>query len=129
MTDQNTVSKGACIGGWIMGGLPAALLIFSAIIKLHPPKEMADQMVRSGMSLDLAFKLGIVEMACAIIYLIPRTSVLGAILATGYMGGATYANVQMGGPGFLATVLIGVLFWGGLFLRDRRIRAMIPLRR
>ena len=111
-----------------MGGLPAVLLIFSAIIKLHPPKEMADQMIKSGMSLDLAFKLGIVEMSCAIIYLIPRTAVLGAILATGYMGGATYANVQMGGAGFIATVAIGVLFWGGLFLRDRRIRALIPLR-
>jgi hypothetical protein len=128
MSEQNPVSKGACWGGWIMGVLPALLLIFSAIIKLVQPHSMADQLARSGISSSLMFNLGIVELGCTLIYLVPRTSVLGAILLTGYMGGATLANVQQGGATFVVTVVIGILFWGGLFLRDRRIRALIPLR-
>ena len=128
MSDTNSVSKGACWGGWIMGLLPSLLLIFSAIIKLVQPHSMAEEMAKSGMSSSLMFNLGIVELACTLIYLVPRTSVLGAILLTGYMGGATFANVQQGGATFVLTVVIGILVWGGLFLRDRRIRALIPLR-
>jgi len=128
MTDQNSVSKGARIGGWILTLLPALMMLFAGASKLHPTPDMMKQMEKSGMTADVAFKIGIVELACTIIYLIPRTSVLGAILLTGFLGGATFANVEHAPPMTPIVVVLGVLFWGGLFLRDRRIRALIPLR-
>ena len=76
----------------------------------------------------MAVPIGLVELACTVIYLVPATSVLGAILLTGYLGGATAVTVQSGGGfGFIGVVLFGVLLWGGLWLRDPRIRALIPL--
>jgi len=73
--------------------------------------------------------LGIVEASCAILYLIPRTAVLGAILVTGYLGGAVATHARVGDPAFITPALLGVIAWLGLFLRDRRVRALIPLRR
>ena len=70
--------------------------------------------------------LGVLELACTILYAIPRTSVLGAILLTGYLGGATATHVRVG-DSFIMTVVLGVVVWGGLFLRDARLRALIPL--
>ena len=72
--------------------------------------------------------LGILEVACTVIYLIPRTAVLGAILLTGYLGGATATHVRIGEPWFMP-VLLGVVVWLGIYLRDPRLRALIPLRR
>ncbi|HEY6225817.1 MAG TPA: DoxX family protein, partial [Verrucomicrobiae bacterium] len=77
--------------------------------------------------LNLAFGLGIVELTCTILYLIPQTAVLGAILLTGYLGGAIASTLRVG-DGFIPTVIMGIFLWGGLFLRDPRIRALIPLR-
>jgi DoxX-like protein len=76
---------------------------------------------------SLALGLGIVELACTVIYIIPRTSVLGAILLTGYLGGAVATHLRIGEPYFMP-IIFGVLVWGGLFLRDERLRALIPLR-
>ena len=73
------------------------------------------------------FGLGLLEFACAVIYLIPRTSVLGAILVTGYLGGAILTGLRVG-DSVLAPAILGVLAWGGLFLRDTRLRALIPFR-
>ena len=78
--------------------------------------------------MNLALALGILELACTIVYVIPRTAVLGAILLTGYLGGAIATHVRIGEP-FLPVILMGVLIWGGLFLRDPRLRALMPLRR
>lgn len=72
--------------------------------------------------------LGIVELTCTIIYLIPRTAVLGAILLTGYLGGATATHARVSDPSFVMPVICGVLIWLGLYLRDLRVRALIPLR-
>jgi hypothetical protein len=72
--------------------------------------------------------LGIVELGSVIIYLIPQTAVLGAILLTGYLGGATATHLRIGEP-YYAAVLLGVLVWGGLFLREERLRLLIPLRK
>lgn len=69
------------------------------------------------------------ELACTAVYLIPRSSVLGAILLTAYLGGATATNVRIGDPAFIVPPILGVLVWGGLFLRDDRLHALIPLRR
>ena len=83
--------------------------------------------VHLGYPESLALAIGIVELACTVLYVIPQTAVLGAIVLTGYLGGATASHVRIGEPFHLA-VLLGVLMWGGLYLRDERVRALIPLR-
>lgn len=77
--------------------------------------------------MNVAFGLGILEVACVVVYLIPRTAVLGAILLTGYLGGAVATHLRVGDPCF-GPILLGVVLWGGLFLRDPRLRTLIPLR-
>lgn len=130
MTTQTApVSKGVLWAGYILSALPALLLIFSAVMKLMKPAPIVEGFAKYGYPETLIITLGIVELACAIIYLIPRTSVLGAILLTGYLGGATATNVRIGDPSFFMPVIVGVLVWGGLFLRDPRLHALIPLRR
>ena len=83
-----------------------------------------------GLPVTIAPDIGILEIVCVLVYLIPRTSVLGAILLTGYLGGAVAIHVRVGDPFFTHAffpIYIGVLIWGGLFLRDDRLRALIPL--
>ncbi len=122
-----TVSKAARWTGYVLTVLPALLLIASAIGKLMKPESVIQGFAHFGLPENLIIKLGILELACAIIYLIPRTSVLGAILVTGYFGGATVTNLRVG-ESFMPPVIAGVFVWGGLYLRDPRVRALIPLR-
>jgi len=84
--------------------------------------------VRLGYDESLALGIGLVELVCTILYLVPRTSILGAILLTGYLGGATATHLRIGEP-YYAAVLLGVLVWGGLYLREERLRGLIPLRK
>ena len=114
--------------GRIMSALPVLMLTFSGVMKLLNPPGLADGFNHLGVPVNLALGLGILELSCTIIYVIPRTAVLGAILLTGYLGGAVLTHLRVGDP-FLAPVLPGVLLWGGLYLRDPRLRALIPLRR
>jgi DoxX-like family len=125
---QPTVSKGALLAGYILSALPVLLLIFSAVLKLMKPPQVVEGFAHFGIPEDLISKLGILELACTLIYLIPQTSILGAILITGYFGGATATNLRIGEP-FFGPVLAGVMIWGGLYLRDQRVRALIPLQR
>ena len=127
-TRSSSVSKKALWAGWIMTALPALLLIFSAVMKFMAPPPVVQGFVHLGYPAGIAFCLGFVELACTIIYLIPCTSVLGAILLTGYLGGATASTLRVGDP-YLMTPVVGVVIWGGLFLRDPRLRALIPFRR
>jgi uncharacterized membrane protein YphA (DoxX/SURF4 family) len=110
-----------------MSALPVLLLVFSAIMKFMKPPEVVDSFNHLGLPINLAFALGVLELGCTVVYLIPRTSVLGAILLTGYLGGATLTTLRVG-DSYLMTVMVGVLIWGGLFLREPRLRALIPLR-
>jgi hypothetical protein len=96
-------------------------------MKLMKPASVVEGFAHLGYPESLALGLGIVELACVVVYLIPRTAVLGAILLTGYLGGATATHLRIGEPFFMAIVL-GVLVWGGLYLRDDRLRVLIPLR-
>ena len=114
--------------GHIMSTLPVLMLLLSGVMKLAKPASVVEGFVRLGYPESLALGIGIVELACAVIYVIPRTSVLGAILLTGYLGGATATHVRIGEP-FFMPIILGVLVWGGLFLRDERLRALLPLRR
>src|SRR5688572_5169699 len=121
------VSKKILWAGYIISGLPVLLLLFSGVMKLVKPAPVVEGFVRLGYPESLALGIGIVELACAIVYVIPQTSVLGAILLTGYLGGATATHVRIGDP-FFAPIVLGALVWGGLFLRDTRLRALLPLR-
>lgn len=114
--------------GWIVTLLPVAGLLLSAGMKFAQPAEMPEQFSKLGWPMSLAITLGVIELVCTILYLVPYTSVLGAILLTGYLGGAIATHVRIGDD-FLPPIIIGVLMWLGLFLRDARIRDLIPYRK
>jgi hypothetical protein len=112
-------------GGIVLTAIPSLMLAFSAVMKLIGGPELEQGFQHLGLPLSLAIPLGILELAVVVIYLIPKTSVLGAILVTGYLGGAMTAHVRLGEPWFIQ-FLLGVMAWGGLYLRDARIRSLIP---
>ena len=122
------VSKKKLWAGRIISALPGLLLIFSGVMKLLRPPSVVQGFAHFGLPLNHAVPLGILEIGCAVVYLIPRTAVLGAILMTAYLGGATATNVRVGDPSSFMTVLLGVLVWVGPYLRDARIGALIPFR-
>jgi uncharacterized membrane protein YphA (DoxX/SURF4 family) len=124
MASEN-ISKKQLWTGRILSVAPALMLVFSAAMKLIHPPELDQGFAHLGLPLSLAFGLGILELTCTAIYLIPRTSVLGAILLTGYLGGATLTHLRVGDP-YYTQPLLGVLLWGGLYLRDPRLQALIP---
>ncbi len=113
--------------GYLMGALPVLMLLFSASMKLLKVPAAMEGFAHLGYPEYVALPLGIVELVSTALYVIPRTSVLGAILLTGYLGGATATHARVGEP-FHMAVLLGILVWGGLYLRDMRLRALIPLR-
>jgi hypothetical protein len=127
-TQNVAVSKKMLWTGLIISALPVLLLVFSGALKLIKPAVVVEEFARLGYPERLVVGIGILELFCTVVYLIPRSSVLGAILLTGYLGGATATHVRIGDPFFIPIVL-GILVWGGLFLRDDRLRALIPLRR
>ena len=115
--------------GRIVSAIPVLLMLFSAGMKFAKPAPVVEGMVRFGYPESQLFLLGVLESLSCVVYLIPRTAVLGAILMTGYLGGATASNVRIGDPSYILTVFLGVCVWGGLFFRDERVRALIPFRR
>ncbi len=121
-------SKWMLWGGYIASAIPVLMLLFSGVMKLVKPAFLLEEFERLGYGENLALVIGIVEIGCTLIYLIPRTSILGAILLTGYLGGATATHVRIGDPSFFMPVILGVLVWLGLYLRDNRLRALLPLR-
>jgi hypothetical protein len=132
VSDETKVSRKALWCGWIMGVLPALFLLLDATMKFVKPQPVLEGSVELGYSLSVLDALGVVLMASTLLYLIPRTAVLGAILLTGYLGGAVSTHVRVGNPLFTHTlfpVYFGLLLWGGLWLRDRRLRVLAPIRR
>jgi hypothetical protein len=118
--------------GRIIGALVTLFLLFDALIKVMRLPPAMEGTTRLGYPESLVFVLGMLELVCVVLYVIPRTSVLGAILLTGYLGGAVATNLRAGNPLFtyiLAPVYFGVLIWGALFFRDGQLRALIPLRK
>ena len=112
----------------IMSALPALFLLVDGGMKLIKPAPVVEATVRLGFPESAIFGLGIVLVSCTVVYLVRRTSVLGAILLTGYLGGAVATHVRAGDGWFpiFFPVILGVLLWGGLFLRDERLRALLP---
>lgn len=113
--------------GYVISTLPVLGLIMSAYFKFNRGPEIVKGFTQFGYPLELAVPLGIVELTCTILYVIPQTCVLGAILLTGYLGGAVATHVRIS-DAFAPPVIMGVMIWLGLYLRDPRIRALVPFR-
>jgi uncharacterized membrane protein YphA (DoxX/SURF4 family) len=122
------VSKKMLWTGRVISALPVLLLLFSGVGKLLKPPAVIEGFQHLGFDPKVAIPLGILEIACTILYIIPRTAVLGAILLTGYLGGAINTHLRIGEQ-FIGPAVFGVLVWIGLYLRDPRLPALIPLRR
>ncbi|MEQ1791135.1 MAG: DoxX family protein [Nitrospiraceae bacterium] len=113
--------------GRVISGLIALLLTMSAVMKLMGGAEVMEGFARMGLPESLRVPLGILEFSCVAIYLIPATSITGAILLTGYIGGAIVTHLRIGEP-IYAQIVLGMLIWLGLYLREQRLKALIPLR-
>lgn len=126
-TQPAPVSKAMLWAGWIMSALPALFLLVDGVMKLVKPAIVVQTTVQLGYPESVILPLGIVLLACTVLYLNPRTSVLGAILLTSYLGGAvaTHVRVSAGLFEILFPVIFGALLWGGLALRDGRLRALL----
>ena len=123
------VSKKMVWTGRVLSALPVLLMVFSAAMKLTKAAPVVQGMPRYGYPESQIVTIGVLELLSCIVYVIPNTAVLGAILMTGYLGGATATNFRIGDSSYIMTFLLGVFVWGGLFLRDERVRALIPFRR
>jgi hypothetical protein len=118
-----TQPKGMTWAGWILTAIVGGMLTFSAVTKFT---GMADEeFTRLGYANNAAMIIGTIEILCALIYLFPKTAVLGAVLLTGYLGGATATHVRIHDP-FIGPVIGGVLVWLAVYLRDPRVRAILP---
>lgn len=131
VNENTAISKRGLWFGRIMSFLPAAFLLLDAVMKLIKPAPVVEATVKLGYPESVILPLGIVVVVCVALYLIPKTSVLGAILLTGYLGGAVATHVRVGDSLFsiLFPVVFGILLWGGLYLRDETLRSLIPLNR
>lgn len=126
------ISKKRLWVGRIITILPALFLVFDAVMKIVNITPVVEAMTKLGFPTNLAPTLGIITLVCVALYLFPRTAVLGAILLTGFLGGAVATHVRVGDPLFshiLFPAYIGILIWVGLFLRDTRVAKLIPIRK
>jgi hypothetical protein len=116
--------------GRIISAFAVLFLIFDSIIKVLNLAPAVEATTQLGYPASLVIGIGILELACLAVYVIPRTAALGAILLTGYLGGAIATQMRAGSPLFqvIFPLIVGALVWGGLFLREERLRALIPLR-
>ena len=114
--------------GRVISVLASLVFLFSAFLKLKGGPELAQGIAHLGLPESMVMPLAIVEISCTVIYLIPATSVLGAVLLAGYVGGAICTHWRVGDP-FFVQIVLGLLVWLGLYLREPRLKALIPLRR
>lgn len=131
ISQTTPASSGTLWTGRVLSGLIILFMIFDGVIKLPPLDVVTQTMVPLGWPADVnvARLLGVIGLISTALYALPRTSVLGAILLTGYLGGAIATNMRVGSPLFshtLFSVYLGIILWGGLYLRDPRVRALIP---
>ncbi|MFZ0334307.1 MAG: DoxX family protein [Candidatus Acidiferrales bacterium] len=131
MSEAASVSRGVLWTGRILQALVVLFLLFDAITKIIKVAPVMQAFARLGYPQHLAPVIGTILLVCTVLYVIPQTSVLGAILLTAYLGGAVEVNLRAGDPVFetLFPAIFGVLVWLALYLRDRRLWALVPLRR
>lgn len=126
---SSAASRKAVWTGRVLSGLPVLFLLFDGLIKVMRLPVVTESFVKLGYNPGLAAPLGFTLLACTLLYAIPGTSVLGAIFLTGYLGGAVATHVRLGDPLFshaLFPTYLALLIWGGLFLRDARLRVLVP---
>ena len=126
------VSRKRPWAGYIVSGLPTLFLLLDAVGKFVKPAPVIEGTIGLGYQESIIIPLGVVLFLSTLLYAIPKTSVIGAILLTGYLGGAVATHVRVENPLFTHTlfpVYLGILLWLGLFLRDERLRALIPIRK
>lgn len=130
-TATQSQSKAALWAGRILSGLVVLFMVFDGVTKFMRVEPVLKAAAQLGFSVQQIVGIGIILLICTLFYVVPRTSILGAILLTGYLGGAAATQVHARNPFFetLFTVIFGVLVWVGLFIRDRRLREMVPVRR
>jgi uncharacterized membrane protein YphA (DoxX/SURF4 family) len=119
-------SKKMYWAGWVVSIIPCLMLFMSSSMKLMQSKVAVDGMAQHGYPANTLIPIGIAELACTILFLIPRTRVFGALLLLGYLGGAVATHVRAGEP-YFAPIAVGILVWLGLYLRDTRVRELVPL--
>ena len=124
------ISKESLWTGYVLTGFSSLFLLLDGVMKLFKPRFVVEATTQLGYQESSIVPIGAVLVACTVLYLIPRTAVLGAILLTGYLGGAVATHVFARGGAFpiLFPVIIGVVVWGGLYLRDTHLQTLIPLR-
>lgn len=129
-TPQASISKVRFWAGWAMSLLPALFLLLDGVMKLVQPAVVVEKTTELGYSESVILPLGVVLLACTTLYLLPRTEVLGAILLTGYLGGAVASHLRAGDGWFpvFFPVIFGMLLWGGLVLRHERLCSLVPWR-
>ncbi len=131
VTQTAPTSKNMLLTGRILSALPALFLLLDAVGKLFKPQPVITGTLELGYGESVILPLGVVLLVSTILYLVPQTAIFGAILLTGYLGGAVATHVRVGNPLFTHTlfpVYFGVSLWAGLYLRDARLRALLPLR-
>ena len=129
---QAQESKGRLWTGRVLSGIAILFLLFDGIIHVLKPAPVIDGFAKLGFPVSVSVGLGILELGCLLLYLIPRTSVFGAVLLTGYLGGAIASQLRIAAPLFstlLFPLYVALFVWGGLYLRDERLRALLPVRR
>jgi hypothetical protein len=131
VTQTAPLSKMGLWTGRIISGVAVAFLLFDGVTKLMKVTQVLEATAQLGYPERSIPVMGILLLVCTAVFVIPRTAVLGAILLTGYLGGATAAQVRVSHPLFETTfpIIFGVLIWAGTVLREDRLRALIPLRR
>ncbi len=128
ITPNVSVSRGQVIAGRILSGLAIAFLLFDAGLKVVGAPEALKATAELGYPISAVFGIGLIELACLLLYAIPRTAPVGAVLLTGYLGGAIATHVRLANPLFshvLFPTYVAAFIWGGLYLRDRRVRALL----
>lgn len=129
-TTPATTSRTAARVGWVLTGLLALFLIFDVVGKLLNVQQVKDATVELGLRDEMTPVIGVVLLVCLVLYLVPRTAFLGAVLLTGYLGGAVLTNWRVDKPLFstvLFAVYVGILAWGALYLRDPKVRQVMPI--
>jgi len=130
MTVESSAKKRST-AGYVLTGLVAAFLTFDTVMKLLQLAPAVQGTTELGYPAGTVVVIGAIELVCLVLYLIPRTSVLGALVLTGYLGGAIATHVRVGSPlptHTLFPIYVALLVWGGLYLRESRLRGLLPFR-
>ena len=122
--------KGRLIAGWILTGLMTAFLLLDCALHFAQPQPVADAFAHLGIPMRVSTVIAVILLASTLLYVVPKSSVLGAILITGYLGGAIAIHLRAGSSTFetVFPAILGIVTWAGIYLRDSRVAALIPLR-